>query len=195
MMVMMEAGSGQRGLARDAAEIVGTLIAVTALAGAALRALDALPGLLRREGRGLVRVDSLEAAERLFGEPLLEPAFFPDTIAWPPAIIWVHKGPPVAVVAVFTGRDGRIERLRLCAVRGPGLPEGLLPPAHRLHRVAVEMQAETAPPAVLDRVQIETGAIAHDLVWSRGDLTVALRYTGSADELVAIARSLRRRRP
>lgn len=191
----MDAMRAERGVIRDVAEIAGSLAFVSVLAGVGLRALDALPALLRGEGPGVVRVDSVEAAERLFGGPLVLPAFFPDTLAWPPSAIRVRTTPPVAVVLVFTGRDGRTARLWLCEVRGPAPPPDLLPAGRSLHRVTLEVPGAPGAAAVLERVQVADGSVSHDLVWRQDSGTIVLRYAGAADELVAIAHSLRRRRP
>jgi hypothetical protein len=179
-------------MVREAVQAAGTLALVTAGLAAALRGLDRLPELVRPERRGWVRVDSLEAAARRFGAPIPLPAYFPDTIAWPPAAIRVRTTPPAAVVVVFTGRDGRSERLRLCVVRGPDVPPDLMLAGRRLHRVQLDLGGA---PATLDRVQVDDGSIRHELTRPHEAGTMLLRYAGGADELVAMARSLRWRRP
>lgn len=184
---------GAQGLG-EILEIVSTLVLVTAGTAVLLRGLDAVPGWMGHDRRGVQPVDSVDAAARLFGGPVVLPAFFPDTIAWPPARIWVRTRPPRAVVLVFTGRAGGSERLRLCQVRGTDVPAECLPHARVLHRVTPD-EAGLEAGVSLERVQRVDGTLAHDLVWHQGPETVALRYGGSADELVAIARSLRWRRP
>jgi hypothetical protein len=183
-----------RGTVRETAGIVGPLVIVMALAVAALRGLDVLPRWVAGEGRGVVRYASVAGVEQVFGERLLMPAFFPATLQWPPAAVRFHAGPPPAVAVTFAARDGGAERLVLYETHGAraSIPMALMPAGLVLHRVAVPVaQGE----AVLYRVQMSDGAIRNDLVWHRDDAAVALRYAGPADELVTIAKSLRRGRP
>lgn len=180
--------------AREAATLVVSLAIVTALAGGALRALDAVPQLLTGDGRGVTRFQSIEGAERALGVHLFLPAYFPDTLQWPPTSIRVYAGPPAASALAVAGRDGTPDRLLVYQAPGPlaSVALTLMPPVQALHQTEVEMPAGSA---VLFRVQFPDGRIGNDLVWYRSDETLALRYMGPADELVTIARSLRRRRP
>ncbi len=190
---MIEAMS-VRGSVRETAGFVGPLVVVIALTALALRGLDAIPRWVAGEGRGVVRYESVEGVERAFGDRLVWPTFFPDTLQWPPAAIRFHHGPPPSVAFSFLARGEGAERLVLYEALGAraSIPMTLMPAGLVLHRVAVPVAEGEA---VLYRVQMPDGAIRNDLVWHRSDATVALRYAGPADELVTIARSLRRRRP
>lgn len=178
----------------EAARLIGALGLVLLGAGGALRALDALPQWLGGERRGVTRFPSIEGAERALGERLFMPAYFPDTLRWPPASIRVFDGPPAWAALEFASRDGGTPGLVMYQARGTGAPAAVavMPPARVLHEVDLPMEVGTA---TLVRVELPDGAIGNDLVWHRGDETLALRYLGPADELVTIARSLRRRRP
>jgi hypothetical protein len=189
----MSAVSPDRPLVAEVAGMVGSLVVVTALAALVLRGLDAIPGWVTGEERGIERFESVEGVERAYGEPLLLPAFFPDTLRWPPAAIRFRAGPPAAVATQFLGRDGGDERLAIVEARGAraSIPMALMPSGVALHRVAVPMPEGEA---ALVRVTTADGQVRNDLVWYRPDSTVALRYSGSADELMTIAHSLQRRR-
>lgn len=179
---------------REAAGIVGSLVMVMTGAALALRGIDAIPRLLTGEAHGVVRYGSIDAVERAFGRRLLLPAVFPDTLEWPPSLVRFHPAPPVSVALTFAGRDDRSARLVLYESRGAraSIPVALMPAGLVLHRVDVPVPDGQA---VLYRVQMADGAIRNDLVWPRADGAVALRYAGPADQLLTIARSLRRGRP
>jgi hypothetical protein len=163
------------------------------LAGAVvtLRGLDALPGLLAGRSAGIDAYESVEGGQRALGQRFLVPAFFPDTLTWPPSAVRVHADPPKSVALVFAGRDGEPDRLTIFEAFGPrtSIPMALMPAGRVLHRVDVPMPDGEC---VLYRVQVADGSTRNDLVWFRADATVALRYAGSADELITIARSLQR---
>jgi hypothetical protein len=182
------------GVAREAVGLVGALALVLLSLGVALRALDALPVLISGERPGMARFQSVEAAERALGERVYLPAFFPDTLSWPPATIRVYAGPPKAAAIAFSARDGRSIRLILYQVPGAGesIPMALMPAGRVLHKTEVTMPDGSA---ILFRLELPGGVIGNDLVWYRAGETLALRYEGPAEELLLIARSLHRRRP
>lgn len=183
-----------RALVRESVGIAVPLVLVVGSAALLLRALDAIPQFLTGEGRGVLRYESVEGVERVFGWHVLLPAFFPDTLQWPAAAIRFYPGPPAAVMMTFAGRDDGVARLVICEARGAraSIPMVLMPAGVVLHRVQVPVSEGTA---ALHRVTTTDGSERNDLVWYRPESTVALRYAGSADELLLIAKSLRRRRP
>jgi hypothetical protein len=101
--------------------------------------------------------------------------------------------PPPSVALVFAGRDGEPDRLSIFESFGArtSIPMALMPAGRVLYRVDVPMAEGEC---VLYRVQVGDGSTRNDLVWLRADATVALRYAGSAEELMTIARSLQRSR-
>jgi len=176
-----------------AAGIAGSLAGVIAGSALVLHAIDAIPGLLTGDAKGVVRYASIEGAERAFGERLALPAFFPDTLRWPPDVVRFHAAPPVAVALSFRGRDGEADRLAIFEARGAlaSIPMQLMPAGRVLHRVAVPVKEGEA---TLYRVQMPDGSTRNDFVWHRDDLALALRYAGPADELLSIALSVHWRR-
>jgi len=191
---MRDRSTSPPGTVREAFGLVGSLALVLLTLGVVLRALDALPGLVSGERAGIVRFQSVEGAERALGERIYLPAFFPDTLNWPPASIRVFAGPPKAAAVAFSARDGRSTRLVLYQAPGAGesIPMALMPAGRVLHKTDVTMPDGSA---VLFRLELPGGLIGNDLVWYRAEETLALRYVGPADELMLIARSLHRRRP
>lgn len=172
-----------------AAGIAGSLAVVMAGSALALYAIDALPGLLTGDGTGIVRYESIEGVERAFGRRLALPAFFPDSLRWPPAVVRFHDAPPVTAALSFTGRDGQADRLMVYQARGgrASIPMQLMPAGRVLHRVEVPV---TEGKAALYRVQMPDGSLRHDFIWHRDDTSLALRYAGPADELLSIALSV-----
>jgi len=138
-------------------------------------------------------VRTIEAAERALGERLFLPAYFPDTLVWPPASILVLRRPVPAVAVVF-GREQADGGLICYQARGARatIPMALMPAGQVLVETPVEMPEGEAR---LVRLQSADGAIVNDLIWFLGDRTLGLRYDGPAEELLTIARSLRQRRP
>lgn len=184
----------RRSAAREAAALAGGLGVVLFAAVLALRAFDALPRVLSGEHRGVTRYESIEGAERVLGFRLFLPAFFPDTLQWPPASVRVYKGPPAASALAFAGRDGSPDRLVIYQVPGARatVPMALMPAGQMLQTVQVPMPVGEG---TLIRFEAPDGAIANDLIWYRPDVTLAFRYAGPANELLTIARSARRSRP
>jgi hypothetical protein len=172
-----------------AAGIAGSLAVVIAGSALALRAIDAIPGVLTGDGSGIVRYASIEGVERAFGSRLVLPAFFPDSLRWPPEVVRFHDAPPVTAALSFAGRDGQADRLTICLARGgrASIPMQLMPAGRVLHRVEVPVQEGEA---TLYRVQMPDGSLRNDFIWHRGDVSLAMRYAGPADELLSIALSV-----
>jgi hypothetical protein len=191
---MPDTAPARRSTAREAVALVGGLGVVLLAAALSLRALDALPRVVSGEHRGVTRYESIAGAERALGSRLFLPAFFPDTLQWPPTSIRVYAGPPVASALAFAGRDGSPDRLVI--YQAPGrratVPMALMPAGRVLQTVPIPMAEGDAQ---LVRLELADGTIANDLIWYRPDVTLAFRYAGPANELLTIAHSVRRRRP
>jgi hypothetical protein len=170
--------------------VLATLGLVVGATAGLLRGLDALPGYLLGEPREVKRYRTLEEVERKLGERVLLPAYFPDTLRWPPAAIRLASGPLPSLTLTFTGRDGGEERLILSqAVGGGGAASPrLLPPGLVLYATAVPVGGTEGE---LSRIKGEDGAIWHDLPWRREGRQVALRFRGPVEELLKMARSMR----
>lgn len=180
----------QRPASREIAGIIVTVAAVLGVTGGLLRAADSLPALLR--GReGVAYLPSIEAAERTLGERLWLPAYFPDTFAWPPTVVAVHRGPPPFVTLTFADRAGE-PVLVVSQSLGSGAPAlpGPLPSARVLHRVTVRLHGDEA---MLARVVGRDGRTWHDLAWEMHGRRLSLLARASADEVLRMASSVRGR--
>ena len=175
--------------------ILATLGLVMGTTAGLLRGLDALGRYLQGEPRGGTRYGSVEEVERRLGARLLLPAYFPETLEWPPATIRLLAGPPPSVVLSFAGRKGSGQRLviyyQISGGAGPILPEPL-PPGQVLHTTTVSLQGSEGE---LSRIASEDGEIWHALSWEKEGRRIALRFKGPLGELLKMARSMGRQGP
>lgn len=190
----MESPSGPAGPAREFGRLAGTLALAAAVAAFSLLALDAVPGLVSGEPRGILRVRDVDTAERLLGARLLLPTFFPDKVRWPPEAVRVSTAAPRAAAVEFTDPARRWTRLVVCQTVMPAqaCPGGLLDEGREWYSTPVTIGGQ---PATLDSVRVGTeGNFDQVVVRPRGRF-VLLRYDGPADELVRMATTLRETRP
>lgn len=175
---------------RLATLVAGTLV-VTAVV---LRTLDALPGWIRGEPRGVKPYASVRALESDLRTRLLLPAYFPDTFQWPPARVWLAPGSghPTAL-AVRDARTGA-ERLVMCqnAEGDTPIPARLLAPGRVLQQVEVNVNDA---PGVLTRQALPDGTEWSDLSWVEAGRRLTFRMYGDDLDLVKMARSVTRVRP
>lgn len=171
--------------------IVAGLLVVLGATAATLAALDAVPAWILGEPRDVRRVSSQQEAERRLGARLVLPAYFPDTLAWPPRTIRVLGGPRASALLECDGRDGQ-PRLVLAQTARPGdVPERLLAPSRPLSETSVAMGAAAAEPGALRRVVGPDGEVWQEVAWRHGGRQVLLRLKGSVDQAVRMAKSAR----
>lgn len=178
-------GSGLRQLTLVLA-VLGLVLG--AMAGL-LRGLDALAGYLGGEPRGVKRYRSIEEVEKKLGARVFLPAYFPDTLERPPAGIRLVSGSPPSLAVSFLGREGKTERLFVYQTVGgaDAIPSAVLPSGQLLHTTVISLDASEG---TLSRVLGEDGEIWHVLTWQRRGRQLALRFKGSVEELLRMARSL-----
>ncbi len=177
----------------ELARALATLLLVMGGTAGTLGALDALPGWLQGEPRGVRRVASIDEAERALRARLTLPGFFPDTLRWPPSTVRIARDGPPAVALTFEGRDGRARLLLVETVDGEGpITPLLLPEATVLQAGPIRVGAADG---TLRRIVGEDGDIWHEVAWTAGKRALALRGKGTVEELVRMARSARREGP
>jgi hypothetical protein len=167
------------------------LLAVWLLAVAAaafgLRLADALPRVALGLPRGVVRAPDVGQLERESGRHMPVPAYFPDTIQWPPAEARRHTGGSAAVW--YRLRTGGGIAL-IVATAPPGAHEiaaAVLPAAVELQREAGTLGSR---PAVVSRARDAEGALWQQVQWQIEGQIVLVRYRGTLDELLKIAGSV-----
>jgi hypothetical protein len=184
----MTAGSRPTAV-RELLRAAAWLAVVGAVMLGALAALDAVPAWINGESRDVRLARSLEDAERRVRARLVLPAYFPDTLDWPPQRIRVLAGQPPAVVLQVAARAGGETRLVLAQTIGPGeIPERLLPPAGALDDTTVAVAGSQAR---LRRIVGPDGQIWREVAWTQGGRTLVARSKGNLDELLRMVRSAR----
>ena len=161
---------------RDAISLAVVLLGATGL----LRALDLAPQWIGepREGWPFARIADVE---RRLGERLAIPAYFPQTLRWPPTRIRVGGSRPAAVVLALGER----------AVFGQTIGGREAIP-RRLWPEGVVLQTEPIELGTVDRILGDDGRIWHEVRWDRWGRSFALRSLAPAPEVVQMARSVRR---
>lgn len=170
------------------ARMVGVWLLAILAAAAALRVADAVPRVLLDLPRGVARPADLASLERESGRRMPLPAYFPDSLAWPPAEVRLHSGGSAAIWC------------RQRPAGGLALILATAPPGERAIAAAVlpsaaELQRERAPlggvPASVSRVRDRDGAVWQQVEWRTSRQIILLRYRGTLDELLKIAGSVR----
>jgi hypothetical protein len=162
------------------------LLAVVA-AAFGLRLADAVPRVALGVPRGVVRTPGLVELERASGRRMPVPAYFPDTIEWPPSETRMHARGSAA--AWCRQRPGEGIAL-IIATAPPGAREiaaAVLPAAVELQREAGTLGSR---PAVVSRVRDADGALWQQVQWRTPGQIILLRYRGTLDELLRIAGSV-----
>jgi len=182
----MRAGALGRALGEGAGAL-WTLALVLGGAAAMLSGLDALPGWLRGEPRGVRRVASVDEAERIMRSRILLPSYFPDSYRWPPSSIRVWREGGGAVALAFDARDGSPALLLAETVSGTGaLTAPLLPDS----AVIQKQGAALGEGATLSRIVSEDGTLWNELEWTAAGRRFVLRGRGPLDVLMRMARSI-----
>ncbi|HEU4382887.1 MAG TPA: hypothetical protein VFR85_05215 [Anaeromyxobacteraceae bacterium] len=186
-----EALVGAKG--KELLRALATLFFVMASAAVALAALDAAPGWLQGEPRGVRRLRGVDEAERRLKARLYLPAFFPDHYRWPPSSVRLAPGEPASVALGFEARQGGLALQLGQTVGGEGPVSPLvLPRAEPLQRSPVRVGGADG---TLARVIGDDGAVWHEVTWRQGGRTLVLRGRGGVEELLRMARSAHKEGP
>jgi hypothetical protein len=173
--------------ASEGAKALWTLVLVLGGAVATLAVLDAIPGWLHGEPRGVRRVASLEEAERRLQARAALPSYFPDTYVWPPSVVRITRDEGGAVGMTFTDRAGApsLVYAQTLASAAP-LPAGLVGRA----AVIQQQSAALGEEGTLARVVAEDGALWNQLEWTARERRFLLRSRGSLEDMLRMARSV-----
>jgi hypothetical protein len=171
----------------EGARALWTMVLVLGGAATALVTLDAVPTWLHGEPRGIRRATTVEDAERRVQAKVFLPAYFPDTLRWPPSSVRFTRDEGGAVALSFLGADGAPALLLAQTTGGGGsIPEGLLG-----RRAVIQRQAAPlGDGAELARIVAEDGTLWNQLEWGVGGRRYVLRGRGSLDDLLRMARSI-----
>ncbi len=176
--------------ATEVARALLTLLLVTGAAAGMLAGLDAVPGWIEGEPRGVRRARSIDDAERRLRARITLPAYFPDTLRWPPSSVRLIAGVPATVALTFEARGGGAALLFVQTLGGEGpVPPRLLPEAAVLQRGRLSLGDHEA---TLSRVIGDDGEVWNELDWTQSGARFAMRGKGSLEDLVRMARSVHR---
>lgn len=169
--------------------ILATLTVVLVTSTVVLLAADAATRWLAGTPSGLIPCRDIEEAQHQVHARLLVPAYFPDSLAWPPARVELVIGPPATVALSFTGRDGGEEILRLVQVVDADLPPAseTWPAATTVSTTRVTLDDTTRD---LTRVLTRDGSFWHELHLTIDGRRVAFRTKGSIADLLRMAGNL-----
>ena len=161
------------------------LIVAAAVVG--LRVADALPRAALGVSRGVTRAADVAGLERAIGRRMPVPAYFPDTIAWPPAEARRHSSGSAAIWC--RQRDGGGLALVIATAPGgtPHLLDAVLPPAAELQR---EQSSRGDRLVTVSRVRQADGSVWQQVQWPSTAQIILIRYRGTLDELLKIAGSV-----
>jgi hypothetical protein len=171
--------------------IVRMLVAWLVVAAAAafgLRVADAVPRVALGVPRRVTRAASIAELERATGWRMPVPAYYPDSLAWPPVELRMHAGGSAAIWCRQRPAGGIAMILASAPPAAGGVAAALLPDA-------VELQREEAVlgphPALVSRVRDADGAVWQQVQWRVGGRIILIRYRGTLDQLLKMAGSIR----
>ena len=142
--------------------------------------------------RGVVRAPDLAQLERASGRRMPTPAYFPDSLDWPPADLRMHSNGSAAIWCRQRPAGG-------IALVVATAPPGVREIAAAVLPSSVELQREDGSlggrPASVSRVRDSDGAVWQQVQWQTAAQIILVRYRGTLDELLKIAGSVRERQP
>jgi hypothetical protein len=179
----------RRGLAAELARSTAAVLLVLAGATATLAALDRMPAWITGRAHGVARVANVTEASRRLRARIILPAYFPESLAWPPAEILVASGPPAAAALEITSREDGTPRLLVIQTGAPGaVPERLLGGTPLDPGSPVRIGDTTGR---LRRVIGMDGEVWWELAWTYRSRSVVMRSRGEVEQLLEMARSAR----
>lgn len=162
---------------------------VVAVVVAALKLLNWIPGAL--EPGLMARYPSIEDAVAKLGlREVYVPAYFPESLGWPPAEILAQSRPYEAVIMQFVrARDGETALVISQARSADFEPEV----AVRIHTVREIVPVDLdGRKARLEAGSCEDGSACSRIRWEEGEVRIVLTMRAPPAEIIRIARSMRR---
>jgi hypothetical protein len=179
----------RRSTGAELARSIAAIVLVFGGAAATLSAIDHVPGWLTGRAYGVVRVSTVNEAGRRLRARIILPAYFPESLAWPPAEILVASGPPTGVAVEIAPRSGGAPRLVVAQTASTGaVPERLLPGTPLDPGSPISVGDATGR---LRRVIAMDGEVWWELSWTYRSRSVVMRSRGDLEQLLEMARSAR----
>jgi hypothetical protein len=166
------------------------------LTAGGLRLVDGLPAWWSGEPRSVRAYDTVDELEHEVRTRLLLPAYFPETLQWPPSRVERSAGRGKPTLVAFRDSESGRERVILCqTLEGDApIPPRLLAPGQVVQQRATQVSGS---PATLSIVRDERGGTWTDLTWVQQSRRILFRAGPGTTEtdLLRLARSLHRGRP
>ena len=175
------AGNQGRGLppasSPGLARTIGVWLLVTLSAAFLLRVADAVPRVGLGVPRGVVRAPDLTQLERATGRRMPIPAYFPDSLAWPPADLRSHSSGSAAIWFGHRTAGGVALIVATAPAGSPGVASAVLPPSVELQREDGSLVGRLAS---ISRVRDSDGAVWQQVQWQTSRQIILVRYRGTS---------------
>jgi hypothetical protein len=168
--------------------MLGAWLLVVAAAAVSLRVADAVPRVALGVPRGVVKAAGVTDLERASGRRMPVPAYYPDTLEWPPAEARMHAGGSAAIWCRQRPAGGVVLIVATAPSGSREIAAAVLPAAAVLQREEASLGSR---PAVVSRVRDADGAVWQQVQWRTPEQIILVRYRGTLDELLKIAGSVR----
>ena len=164
------------------------VLAILATMAIALRAADAIPGMLASVPRGVHVCASLAEAESRTSiglSPLLH-----GLAGYQPVTGGIRATTTPSAAIALRMRQGEMgdPRLTVFRTKGAEIPSRLRPPLPAFHEIEISIVSGRV--ALLRAASMTDGSVWQDLEWVDGDGRTALRFDGRTVELLALARRI-----
>lgn len=174
-------------------EVGRSVVAIAAVLGGIavlLSGLNRVPVVLQPEvSHRFKDFSGVREAERELKTKIWIPAYFPDYLSWPPALVRVEKGePPVVVLGILRNPQHDLSLLLLQSL-GKGDWQALSVPAVT-SVVETRQVALKKSRAILSRTMDGSGQIWTRLQWESASRRFLLIGQSSTEELLRIAGSM-----
>lgn len=185
----MTRAAGQRSAGVELARSLAAILIVLGAAAATLAALDRMPAWITGRAHGVMRVSSVTEAGRRLRARIILPAYFPESLAWPPEEILVASGAPPGAAIEIAPRGGGRPRLVVAQTGAPGrVPEILVPGTPLDGGSPIRIGDATGR---VRRVIGADGEVWWELAWTYRSRSVVMRSRGDLEQLLEMARSAR----
>lgn len=175
-----------RHVTRQALHVLSFAVTMAVVAGL-LKVLNWAPGTL--EPGLMARYPSLDAAVSTLGiRKIYVPAYFPETLRWPPAVVLAQSRPYQAVVMEFSrARDGQT----VLVISQAASTQFATDAAIRLRAVSEKVPLDLrGRKAALEAGLCEDRSVCSRVQWDEGKVHIVLTMKAPSVELIRIAESM-----
>jgi len=171
---------------KQALHVLSFVVTMAVVVGL-LKALNWAPGTL--EPGLMARYPSIDAAmSTLRIRNVYVPAYFPETLSWPPAVVLAQSKPYEAMVMEFSrARDGQTVLVISEAASTRFKPEAAIRFRTISEKVPLDLRGRNA---ALEAGVCEGGSACSRIQWDEGKVRIVLTMKAPSVELIRIAESM-----